>query len=82
MIMILHIYAPLWTMIILIYYLGFDKQTDVVNLFSNGGHSPSCFWVGGYEVKIFLQKTLVKCTFFRFLLLYNFFPNLVNFNNI
>jgi len=28
---------------------GFDKQTDVVNLFSNGGHSPSCFWVGGYE---------------------------------
>ena len=29
---------------------GFDKQTDVVNLFNDGGHSPSCFWVGGYEV--------------------------------
>lgn len=22
---------------------------DVVNLYSNGGHSPSCFWIGGYE---------------------------------
>jgi len=28
---------------------GFDKQMDVVNLYSNGGHSPSCFWIGGYE---------------------------------
>ena len=22
---------------------------DVVSLYSNGGHSPSCFWIGGYE---------------------------------
>jgi len=28
---------------------GFDKQTDVVSLFSFGGHSPACFWVGGFE---------------------------------
>ena len=30
-------------------YSGFDKQQDVVNLFSLGGHSPACFWIGGYE---------------------------------
>jgi len=28
---------------------GFDKQTDVVKLFGLGGHSPSCFWIGGFE---------------------------------
>jgi len=28
---------------------GFDKQMDVVNLYSTGGHSPACFWIGGYE---------------------------------
>ena len=22
---------------------------DVVNLYSTGGHSPVCFWIGGYE---------------------------------
>lgn len=28
---------------------GFDKQTDVVSLYSDGGHSPACFWIGGSE---------------------------------
>jgi len=28
---------------------GFDKQMDVVNLYSSAGHSPACFWIGGYE---------------------------------
>ena len=28
---------------------GFDKQMDVVNLYSAAGHSPACFWIGGYE---------------------------------
>lgn len=28
---------------------GFDKQTDVVGLYTSGGHSPACFWVGGYQ---------------------------------
>ena len=31
-------------------FLGFDKQTDVVALYTRGGHSPSCFWIGGFEV--------------------------------
>ena len=22
---------------------------DVVNLYSSAGHSPACFWIGGYE---------------------------------
>ena len=30
-------------------FLGFDKQMDVVNLYSSAGHSPACFWIGGYE---------------------------------
>ena len=28
---------------------GFDKQMDVVNLYDLAGHSPACFWIGGYE---------------------------------
>lgn len=28
---------------------GFDKQMDVVNLYTSAGHSPACFWIGGYE---------------------------------
>jgi len=28
---------------------GFDKQMDVVNLYTSGGHSPACFWIGGFE---------------------------------
>ena len=31
------------------FFTGFDKQMDVVNLYSTGGHSPACFWIGGYE---------------------------------
>ena len=31
------------------FFSGFDKQMDVVNLYSTGGHSPACFWIGGYE---------------------------------
>lgn len=28
---------------------GFDKQMDVVNLYTSAGHSPACFWIGGFE---------------------------------
>ena len=28
---------------------GFDKQMDVVSLFDAAGHSPACFWIGGFE---------------------------------
>lgn len=28
---------------------GFDKQMEVVNLYTSGGHSPACFWIGGFE---------------------------------
>ena len=31
------------------HYSGFDKQMDVVNLYELAGHSPACFWIGGYE---------------------------------
>ena len=30
-------------------FSGFDKQMDVVNLYTSAGHSPACFWIGGYE---------------------------------
>ena len=31
------------------HYAGFDKQMDVVSLFDAAGHSPACFWIGGFE---------------------------------
>ena len=49
------------------HYSGFDKQMDVVNLYELAGHSPACFWIGGYEsnpisnVNIYKKKWWYNC---------------------
>ena len=49
---------------------------DVVNLYDLAGHSPACFWIGGYE-----SDPLNNVTFLS-IIINQFFLNIIFFHNM
>merc|ERR1712038_1855807 len=40
---------PQWCVVGDTWPVGCKPQPDVVQLYTAGGHSPACFWIGGFE---------------------------------